>query len=260
MLRNTEISELRPDLTEAVKRTQHLVNSYLAGLAFIVKDTARDPVFASNHLLSYLSQDILQSAMAVMTLTTEGVLNVVRRELRFLIEASIKICHVQRSSYASTIEEKLQAFEKVFQSQRISIKNNLDLPLLSEGIREEFCEEVGRLYGATSKYVHLSSDQIVASIALAQAGITSGMGGPSEVEKLNLLAERVLAVSLVLLFHSVPSWVAGNWFVDQNGSTVDWYFVQSKFISDLDSQFDYKHERQDRLAEIQAKRAAGIEF
>ncbi|HMT41599.1 hypothetical protein [Sphingorhabdus sp.] len=260
MLRNTEISELRPEMIEVVRRAQHLVHSYLAGLAFIAKDTARDPAFTSNHLLSYLSQDILQSAMAVMTLTTEGVLNVVRRELRFLIEASIKICYVQQRSYSSTIEEKLQLYDKVFQSQRISIKNNLDLPLLSEGIREEFYEEVGRLYGATSKYVHLSPDQIVESIALAQAGITSGMEGPSEVEKLNLLAERVLAASLVLLFHSVPSWVAGDWLVDRNGSTIDWHFVQSKFIADLDQQFDYKHERQDRLAEIQAHRAVGIRF
>ena len=73
--------------------------------------------------------------------------------------------------------------------------------------------------------------------------------------ELNLLAERVLAASLVLLFHSVPSWVAGDWLVDRNGSTIDWHFVQSKFIADLDKQFDYKHERQDRLAEIQAQRS-----
>lgn len=56
--------------------------------------------------------------------------------------------------------------------------------------------------------------------------------------------ERVMAASLVLLFHSVPSNVAGDWFVEDDGSSIIWHFAGSKFIAGIDSYFDYKHERQ----------------
>jgi hypothetical protein len=65
----------------------------------------------------------------------------------------------------------------------------------------------------------------------------------------------------VLLFHSVPSWVAGDWLVDyEDGSSNKWYFGRSRFIAGIDSHFDYKFERSKRLAKIQAKRERQITF
>ncbi len=77
---------------------------------------------------------------------------------------------------------------------------------------------------------------------------------------LNAVAQRVMAASLVLLFHSVPGWVAGDWLVESDGSSIDWYFTKSRFIAGIDSEFDYKHERKERLAQIQAEREARIAF
>ena len=64
----------------------------------------------------------------------------------------------------------------------------------------------------------------------------------------------------MLLFHSVPSWVAGDWLVDEDGSSNEWYFGHSRFVAGMDSHFDYKAERSERLAEIQAKRQRQIAF
>jgi hypothetical protein len=69
-----------------------------------------------------------------------------------------------------------------------------------------------------------------------------------------------MAVSLALLFHSVPDDVAGDWLVQDDGSTRRWYFEASRFLAGIDSHFDYKHERQERKAEIQAARNAAIKF
>ncbi|TGP52552.1 hypothetical protein EN873_14880 [bacterium M00.F.Ca.ET.230.01.1.1] len=159
-----------------------------------------------------------------------------------------------------TIAEKLSKFEDVLWSQRISVQRNLDLGLLPEAMRPQFIEEVGRLYGITSSFVHLTPAQIEDRIDLASRGRRLGREIPAEIDEFNQLISRGLAASLVLIFHSVPSYVAGDWLVQHDGTTVDWYFTGSRFIAAIDNDFDYKHERQRKLAEVQAARASKMSF
>lgn len=241
-MQKTRIEDLPPELVAPLKTTNAIVLAYLAALDFIIRDTRRDPTYLENHLLSYPAQDFLQSAISIVTLSMEGLTSVAKRELHFVIEASIKLCLVQQKDYAS------------------SIKQNLDLSMLPEALRESFGDEVGRVYGLTSSYVHLTPQQIQERIAAVDAGRTAGKEDAADIEALNLLVSRGLAISLTLLFHSVPSYVAGDWMVEDNGSTVAWYFTGSRFLAGVDRYFDYKHERQDRLAEIQEVRRAAIRF
>lgn len=256
----TSWDRLPADLKPIIEETHSIVLSYLMGLHFIVADTSRDPKYASTHLLYPLSQDILQSAMSILTLTVEGHLSVARRELRFLIEASIKIAAIQQQSYSSLLVEKLAEFDKDLKTSSISIKKSIDLHFLSEKDRAALDEEIGRLYGLTSKHVHLTPYQIEKSIEALKAGVTAGKERPEDITELNKLTERAMAISLVLLFHCVPSWVAGGWLVQQDGSSVSWLFMQSRFIAALDAAFDYKAERQERLLRIQELRRSAIRF
>lgn len=259
-VKKTQIEDLPPELVEPLKKTNAIVLAYLAALGFIIRDTSRDPAYLDNHLLSYLAQDFLQSAVSIITLGMEGLTSVAKRELRFIIEASIKLCLVQQKDYASSIQTKLDRFDKELSSQRISIKQNLHLSLLPDELKEPFGEEVGRVYGLTSSYVHLTPQQIQERIAAVDAGRTAGKENAADVEGLNLLVSRGLAVSLTLLFHSVPSYVAGDWMVEDDGATVAWYFGGSRFLAGVDRHFDYKHERQSRLAEIQEARRVAVHF
>ena len=260
MQQEMHLDDLPPELAEAIGETNSIAVAYLRGLAFIVHDTSRDPQYIPNHLLSCLSQDLLQSAVSISALVREGLLSVARRELRFLVEASVKIASVQQGSYVSMISEKLELFDKELRSPSISIKKQIQLALLAEPDRVDFDEEVGRIYGITSNYVHLSPKQIEQSIAAATSRVTAGKERPEDVYEFNRLAERAMAASLVFLFHSVPSWVAGDWLVERDGSSIEWHFIQSRFVAGMDQAFDYKHERQMRLVEIQAKRAANVKF
>ena len=246
MLLKTTLDDLPTDIASALHETDLIIRSYLAAVSFIVQDTARDPEYLNNHLLSYLAQDVLQSSVSILTLAMEGMQSVAKRELRFLIETSIKICFVQQQSYSSAIGEKLSAFEKELSSQRISIKQNINLSMLPDGMGESFTEEVGRLYGLTSSYVHLTPSQIQERIAAVDAGKTAGKESAEDIAELNKLTSRGLAASLVLLFHSVPEYVAGDWLVEENGG--------------MDSNFDYKHERQADLTVIRSTRQARVKF
>jgi hypothetical protein len=257
---STRIEGLPNELAQSLRGADNIVRSYLDCLGFIVKDTARDETLWNNHLLSYLAQDFLESAVSIASLSREGMLSVAKREFRFIVESSIKVCFVQQKEASASVKDKLNQFDKELSSERISIKQNLDLSMLPEALKEPFVEETGRVYGLTSNYVHLTPKQIRERIEAVDAGRTAGNEIAADVDGLNSLVSRGMAVSLVLLFHSVPDDVAGDWLVQDDGSTRRWYFEASRFLAGIDSHFDYKHERQERKAEIQAARNAAIKF
>lgn len=259
-MKRTTFQELPDELRAPLQETEAIIGAYLHGLGLVIRDTARDPKYVETHLLFYLAQDFLQSAVSLISLSMEGLQSVAKRELRFMIEASIKLCFAQQRDYALPVPDKLAQFEKELSSERISIKNNLALAMLPEASRPVFADEVGRLYGLTSGYVHLTPAQIHERIAAVDAGRTAGKEGPADIESLNALIERVLAATLVLILHSVPEYVAGDLLVEDDGSTVRWRFMRSRFLAGMDSHFDYKAERQGRLAEIAAARTANIRF
>lgn len=256
-----EIDSSIPErLRGALAETYAIHSSFLAGLQFIVQDTGRSSDYFDNHLLSFASQDLLQSSFALPILAMEGIHNAARREIRFIIEASIKLCYIQNQEYQSPIEDKLSEFKSVLDSPSISFKNNIALDLLPEHLRQPFSEEAGRTYGETSNYVHLSSSQVMERIALLEQGRSSGKESAGDVRQLNSLFARGLALSIVYLLHSVPPYVAGDLLVNSDGTSFSWYFEQSRYIAAIDEKYDYKHERKDKLEAVQAKRARVIRF
>ncbi len=81
-----------------------------------------------------------------------------------------------------------------------------------------------------------------------------------QLKELNDEIAMVYSCVIVLLFHSVPTWNAGDYLVESNGDSFEWYFSRSKFLATIDSYFDYKHERQDKLDKIIEIRKQKVEF
>lgn len=252
--------EIPAHLREQVNRSEQLALAFLWALNFIVKDTARDPNYIDTHLLSYAAQDYIQSAIALPMLVREGIHNVCRRELRFLLEMSIKICRIQQQDYGADVPTKLATLSDTLDTTNISMQKQISLTLIPEPERPRFHQEVGRLYGLTSGYVHWSSDQITERIAQVDQGRTAGYESAADVDALTALLARGLAASLVFILHSVPEYVAGDLLVQSDRQGLDWPFSGSKFIAHLDEYFDYKHERQPALESIRRRRWAAVTY
>jgi hypothetical protein len=239
-----------------VANAREMTMAYVHALAFAFRDTARDPKYRDNHLLSVISDDLMESAFALPILLDSGVPNAALREARFLLEASIKLCYVQQSRQTATIAQKLTEFQKLLDSSSISPKADIELYLLPDDRREEFLVEVGRAYGLTSKYVHLTVRQLEQRIAQLASGRTAGKDTAEEVAAVNQILATVFDCALVLLFHSVPPYVSGDWFVEKDGKTVNWLFASSPFLALIDEHYDYKAERQPVLEQVKAERIA----
>lgn len=72
-----ENKDLEPvELQKVREVTGEIVREYLAAVRFIIGDSARDPSFGSTHLLSYLSQDLIESAISIIFPSASGSLSV----------------------------------------------------------------------------------------------------------------------------------------------------------------------------------------
>lgn len=231
---------------------------FMRGVIALAFGNSRDPTFSKNHLLACIADDFLETSLALPHLAKESIHNVCRRELRFLLEMSIKMCFVQQAAEASTTEEKLASFQRDFDSPNISLRKRVSLALLPADQREAFNEHVGRLYGEASNYVHLTTAQLQRRLELVNSGRKPGVESLEEVVALNQQIHSTLAASFVFVAHAVPSFAVGDLFVSADGSSFKWALATSKFIALLDEYFDYKHERQETLENIRTERWARV--
>ncbi len=248
-------------LEKEFKRTQDLVRGFCIWITFCHLDTARDSEFKQNHLLSFLSQDILETLMGVCIQVKEGIHNPVIRESRYLLELSIKMAVIQQLSYRSSIDKKIQEFNKIIKSPNISMMKKLKFHFLKADTREEFLEYVGRLYGMSSNFVHVTAQSIKFRLERLEEDRMLGDETEEDLKNLNDFLQQIYAASLVFIAHSVPEYVIGDWHVSNNEEGEDaWYYMKSKYIAEIDSYFDYKFERKHVLQTLIKERALNIEF
>jgi hypothetical protein len=249
-----------PEYRSEIDILTNINKDFFAALGFCIHDTGIDPKFWNNHLFSYLSQDIIQSCFSIYWLAHEGVTNPCKRELRFLVEVVIKQCYIEQQMPLASVSDKLDKYSNLINNPSISIKSQIDLCLLPVPEKNIFLEDIGKLYGTSSKYVHLSIELIEERIGLIKRGVTIGYEGLNEFKEIVESIRSCYALILVFLFHSIPSYVVGDWLVNSDGSSNTWYFRKSKYIAGIDSYFDYKHERQSQLEIIQEARKKIVEF
>ncbi|MBS0251109.1 MAG: hypothetical protein JSR78_08590, partial [Proteobacteria bacterium] len=75
---------------DATQRTEKLVSDYARGLHAVSLMSTRAAVFTETRLSLRILDLLLESAIATLGLIHNGSLNPARREMRFLLEASIK--------------------------------------------------------------------------------------------------------------------------------------------------------------------------
>src|SRR5262245_24100151 len=122
------------------RQLEELWRYYFPGVMTIVGAGIRGAIHES-HLLSYLHVDLEQSMRAIPLLAAHHIYNVGRREIRFIFEASVKICDIEQRGKGLDVESKLKQFEKDLDNPRISAKDRVRLDLLAEDMRAAFRED-----------------------------------------------------------------------------------------------------------------------
>lgn len=241
-------------------RTTQLITGFIDWMRFCIRDTARDINFHENHLLSFLHQDIIETLIGVLICVKEGIHTPAIRESRYLLELSIKLTYIQQQNYAMPIDEKLSTFNSLIKSPNIRPMRDITLNYLSSDSASSFLVDVGRLYGESSNFVHVTPESINYRRNRLSNDRIIGKESASDLKQLNDIIQKIYAASIVFISHSIPQYVVGDWHIDSRGELINWYYLKSKYISEIDSTLDYKHERKEILERVSAERYARVAF
>jgi len=253
------IDAVPPELRTAIGEAQVVCKHYMAWTTFMLLNSSRDESFRDHDLMVPAMQYVTESAVMIPFLIENGAHRICIRELRFLVDVSLKLCLTSQAS-----DEVL--VDKTREGRFAFVREHLDRtafsreikrvrPALLHDLGDEFIRFAGSLYDDASGYVHLSA----ASLEEA-ARIELGQESLADIHALKELLERGFTVSIVLLCHAVQEWVVGDYCVNSDGSAVNSHFMASKFLARVDEGFDYKLERQANVEAIKRERATKIRF
>ncbi|HBX91586.1 MAG TPA: hypothetical protein DEG79_01600 [Hyphomonas sp.] len=241
-----EVQESRP-FQNALNYLESITAHMLIGQTYVRLMGTRFSA-ENDYLLFRFAPHLSEAALAVTSCAREGMQNAARRELRFLLEAAVKLSSRDSHGDAATFEERLAGLgdrSKRFEDYVAELRyfDEFEEP-------EEANAEILSLYSELSHYVHASVPQFESSMARSRRGESAGMETVATLNKFNKLAFRVYDLALVRIFHGVDLSLAGDIFTTALDDQPKWRFHKGKFVGRMSRCFDYKHERRVRRGEI----------
>lgn len=202
---------------------------------------------SEDFLLFKFAPHIAESTLAITTNAKEGLQNTARRELRFLLEAVVKLSRQDFHPKAKNLEGRLSGLnnrDKWFEDYVVELSyfDKFEKP-------EEANAAILSLYSELSRYVHATKSQFDNAIARGRRGEDAGMESIATLNRFNKLAFQAYDLVLVRLFHGLGLGLAGDVFTTVLDDEPKWRFHKGKFVARLSRCFDYKHERRVRRGE-----------
>jgi hypothetical protein len=204
---------------------------------------------ANDYLLFRFAPHIVESTLAITITAKEGMQNVARRELRFLLEAAVKLSSRDFHPDAKTFEDRLAGLNARDMSFEDYVVSLAYFPEFEKS--EEANNAMLSLYSELSRYVHASKPQFEDTMARARRDEDIGMESVATLNRFNKLAFQVYDLVLVRLFHGLGLSMAGDIFTTALDDEPKWRFHKGKFVTRLSKCFDYKHERRIRREKME---------
>jgi hypothetical protein len=220
-----------------------LVRDFAVGLRASWLAFSRDPQ-SDESILQRSMDDLLESVVALRVSSREGVFNAARRELRYLLESTVKYVYVdQQLAGDGVLKERIRFLGDNSKVPRSSISPIDDVVLRMVDDPEEFRQDVRRSFSALSGFVHPSRRASEERLARAARGEFSGFEGSKVLEAFTRLSSQVLDLVLALIFEGIGLSFSGDLFISLLDEDPRWKFHKTKFVSRVSDFFDYKAER-----------------
>lgn len=228
---------------DALRYLQSIASDFIEAQSYIRFQGARFDA-SKHYLLFRFAPHLAESVLTITMIAKEGMQNAARRELRFMLEAAVKLSVRDTHMSAKTFEDRLAGLgdrTKRFEDYvaALSYFDEFENP-------QDANAETLSLYAELSGFVHAAIPQFEHAISRSKRDEDTGMETVATFNRFNKLAFRVYDLVLVRLFHSVGLSMAGDIFTTTLDDDPKWRFHKAKFVGRLSKCFDYKHERKDK--------------
>ncbi len=216
--------------------------------------------FGDKYLLPRHFDDIVEAALTAQLAVENGALNPARRELRYMLEVAVNIAYVDEVRSKDSFNERI-SYYRGKRVKKSNVDHIFDLPLRLLGdYKDQFSTAVRNAWVRASNYVHLTKKRVDEKLSLREKGVTLGMETVEMLHDIVSEIHEVCSIVVILTFETIGPSFTGDLLVDFLDEQDHWAFHASEYIAIVDSHFDYKHERQDRLEQIAQRRKSRIKY
>ena len=219
-------------------------DSFIKAFTAITLYSSRSPYLCRKSLLFTDAEDILQSSLSYAALIPEGILNVTRRELRYILETICTHYYVDSQQFDKPLEDRLSFLRSLGRQPKIELLADTKLQAFDSTQTANFISDVSQLYSLLCEFVHPSAQQIEERLRRANAGRFSGFEGVEDLRRLNRDVFRTLDIVLAVYFHALSLPLAGDIFTQILDQDKNWKFHKGRWCAITSHHFDYKFERQ----------------
>jgi hypothetical protein len=245
IIRQHETTRQSKEFQDQAKYLRRITRDFLKATQICWFAATRYEPFVDNSLVFRSIDDLNQSVVALQTLIEEGMLTPARREMRYILESSVKNLFVDQKTPTRNFEEKVMFLHEQVPRSSISVVDEVYVPLDNE-LKTAFIADVKGIYSRACAYVHPSKIQIDERVSLASIDVYIGFERPRDLERVNKELFRLYEATLIFVFSALDRNSLGDIFIQWLDDDQNWRFHKGKYVKAVSSIFDYKMERKER--------------
>ena len=191
--------------------------------------------------------DVAQSALAVHRLARDGIPNPLRRELRDMLEASIRRLYADQRHSGQPYAQRARFLHEELGGDSLSYLHGLNLAAFQDGVRRSFVAQVHATHRALAPVPPPPGQESGRRLERLEAGENPGFNPGMSAEALTRQVFAVSETVLVLTLHALGLRLAGEVFVSYLDLQPEWVFHRSAYLDRFSEYFDYRPERRAAL-------------
>lgn len=244
----------------AMRQIDRYIFEYGIGINAIELVATRHSAFFDERISLRMKPHLVQSIIAAGHLIKEGLHDPARREMRFLVEASVKALWLDQGSPAlrsgvvpsepppSSVAEKVTALDGLGRQRFDEVVDSLCFAMLGADAGRRYRQTAKSLYGSLSTTTHVSSRNVERDLANFDKGKHFAFETVADVDAIARLLRQVLDLALASHFEAFDQGLVGDLF--EPLFLPNWSFLKTPLVAAVDRHFDYKHERRVRRGEV----------
>ncbi|KEI94405.1 hypothetical protein N496_19935 (plasmid) [Clostridium botulinum A2B3 87] len=228
---------------QEIKYFYKLINDFIGVIYVCRMYSTRDWDSSENSLLLKHADEFFESAISCSILIEHGAINPVRRELRYMLETSIKYLIVDQGCPNLSYKDKIEYLDEHIPRSSIDCIKDIKIIGLDSLDIKDFIDNTNDVYKKLCKYVHPSKNQINEFIGRYKRGSYIGFESEVDIKQINNLVYKVFELVISFYITSLGFTFAKDIFIHYLDEKKNWKFHKSKYIKKISNAYDYKLER-----------------
>ncbi|HEY0460632.1 MAG TPA: hypothetical protein VGC97_15955 [Pyrinomonadaceae bacterium] len=190
------------------------------------------------------SDDLIQSSIGILFLVENGIHNIAKREIRYLLEMIVKYLLVDQEC-SGNLADRITYLNDNVPNSSIEVVDRLNLPF-DEATNNQFRNDIRDVFYKACAFTHPSRQQIEEQVKNYTKGVYIGFETAKMLDNVNNTVFRAYDLILTMLFIGFGHSMSGDLFIEIYDHNPKWKFHKGKYVKLYSKLFDYKVERQQK--------------